>query len=110
MVGLTESLIIMYMHASPSNYYTCTSMYSGIHATLGAIGLNSQIFTDQQAPLLIRDLECSGNEPSLLNCTFNKRLDTSCGQFEEAGIVCQGISQILPSLIHSLSMPFLLYF
>ena len=66
------------------------SILFGLIFFLGAIALSNQLFTDQSIPLLVRDLNCNGTESFALDCAYNQRRDTSCGMFEEAGIVCQG--------------------
>ena len=56
----------------------------------GAVARPNRQFTNSTIPLLINDLDCYGNESSILDCSFNQRQVTSCGVFEEAGVVCQG--------------------
>ena len=57
--------------------------------SIGAVALQSFTFSAISVPLLITDLGCVGNETSILDCSFNQSPDTSCGAFEEAGVVCQ---------------------
>ncbi|SMN12388.1 hypothetical protein SPBRAN_834 [uncultured Candidatus Thioglobus sp.] len=39
---------------------------------------------------MIESLSCFGDEDGLAVCTLNADDSESCGQFEDAGIVCQG--------------------
>ena len=43
------------------------------------------------APLLLRDVSCSGSESTLLSCVYNTMPQYPCGRFEDAGVVCQGM-------------------
>ena len=49
------------------------------------------MFSEEVAPLLLRDVSCTGTESTLLNCTYNTRPQYLCGRFEDAGVVCQGV-------------------
>ena len=49
------------------------------------------MFSEEVAPLLLRDVSCIGTESTLLNCTYNTRPQYLCGRFEDAGVVCQGV-------------------
>ena len=57
----------------------------------GAIGLTDGVFGDETAPLLLRDIECSGSEGTLRDCVANSNpeAELSCGRFDDAGVVCQ---------------------
>ena len=57
----------------------------------GSIGLTNEVFSEEVAPLLLRDVSCTGTESTLLNCTHNTRPQYLCGRFEDAGVVCQGV-------------------
>ena len=48
-------------------------------------------FSETSLSVLVEDLSCNGTEPSILQCRYGSGTDTSCGPFENAGIVCQGI-------------------
>ena len=39
----------------------------------------------------IRNLECSGNETHISQCDIDSEEVEDCGQFEIAGVVCQGM-------------------
>ena len=41
----------------------------------------------------IRNLDCSGNETHISQCDIDSVEVEDCGQFEIAGVVCQGIIQ-----------------
>lgn len=57
----------------------------------GAIALVHGVYSEADAPLLIRDVSCNGSESALLDCPYNTFTQTSCGPFSDAGIVCQGM-------------------
>ncbi len=57
---------------------------------VGAIPLVDSLFAESIKPTVITSLKCQGNETVLVNCQINNELVSSCGQFEDAGIVCQG--------------------
>ena len=59
---------------------------------LGAIALTNSPFTEAAAPLLLGDISCNGSEPTLLSCPHNTDPLFTCGsQFEDAGVICQGM-------------------
>ena len=47
--------------------------------TLAAFGVGS-------GPILLDDVQCTGNEQWLVNCTYNP--NHNCAHFEDAGVVC----------------------
>ena len=56
----------------------------------GAIGLTDSEFSEGVKREVINTILCAGNESSVLNCPISFEGLESCGQFEDAGIVCQG--------------------
>lgn len=56
----------------------------------GAIALVRGLYSEGNAPLLVRDVSCIGSETTLLDCPYNTFTQTSCGLFSDAAIVCQG--------------------
>ena len=58
----------------------------------GAIADTSETFSDDSTPTLLNDLSCNGTEVSVGQCNNNTVVGISCGQYEDAGIVCQGKS------------------
>ena len=67
----------------------------------GAIAVTNQQFGEDALPVVITDIECSGSERRLLDCTYNTLPDYFCGnERNDAGVVCQGkayISVLFPS-------------
>ena len=72
-----------------SIYYVCFWM------VLGAIALNDAQFAEENHPISINSLNCFGNEESIMSCSINEDNSGSCGRFEDAGVVCQGIAIII---------------
>lgn len=59
----------------------------------GAINLTNPLFAEGNAPISITSLSCDGSEEELSECSLNTGELVSCGRFEDAGIVCQGVEQ-----------------
>ena len=56
----------------------------------GAIAA-SGYYTDYHWPFGIIDLNCTGNESSIWNCTYNGTSDFySCSSSHDASVICQG--------------------
>ncbi len=47
-------------------------------------------FSDGDIPISVFSLSCNGDEQTLYNCNVNIDNVISCGQFEDAAIICQG--------------------
>ena len=61
-------------------YTSCVMYYLGAQArTLSFYGVGS-------GPILLDDVQCTGDEQSLVNCTYNP--SHNCAHFEDAGVVC----------------------
>ena len=45
--------------------------------------------------VLVSDLQCTGSEFRLLDCTRGTYSVKNCGQYNEAGVTCQGILLIM---------------
>ena len=60
----------------------------------GAIALTdtSQPISEGAALILLKDISCNGDEPNILNCTYNTMPNYFCGTLEDAGVVCQGMT------------------
>ena len=54
---------------------------------LGATALAEAFFGQGSANILLNDVECSGNEQSLLECPSTKTPD-NCDHSEDAGVRC----------------------
>ena len=68
-------------------YFFCVCMeYRAIMIT-GAEAYSQAQFGQGSGPIVLDDLDCNGDEVSILNCDFDQ--DTSdCTHFEDAGIRC----------------------
>ena len=58
------------------------------YLTAGAIALPTGSFGGA-LPVVLSDVECNGDESSILNCTENS-FDVQCNSGEGAAIICQG--------------------
>ena len=61
-----------------------------LHST-GAIALTNSPFAEGSLPIHVDSLTCRGNETVLLGCPYNNVEVRSCGRFEDASVICQGI-------------------
>ena len=70
-------------------YFLLSPNLEFISLTVGAIVLPTGSFRES-LPLVLSDVECDGNESSILSCTFNTT-HIQCDSGEGAAIICQGI-------------------
>ena len=49
-------------------------------------------------PIWLDDVQCRGNEESLLQCYFRRFGEHNCGHMEDVGVVCDG--KLALSLTH----------
>ena len=59
----------------------------------GAIPIDGGLFSDASVPVLIGNVDCSGNESNLLECshiTENDEVVSQCDPREKAAVACQG--------------------
>ena len=56
---------------------------------LGAISRPRAYFGMGDGPILLADMLCSGEEPSLLDCNRNMYGTLTCSHSEDAGVTCQ---------------------
>ena len=59
-------------------------------------------YTEDQLSFGITDINCTGSEEHLVNCSHNNAVLYNCNSHDDAGIVCQGILYIMCILIHIL--------
>lgn len=64
---------------------------------IGAIALTVPQFAEGSNRISINSLNCVGTEDSLAVCSGNSAAAGSCGRFEDAGIVCQGVCTSSPA-------------
>ena len=50
-------------------------------------------FGQGTGPILLDDVECSGSEWSLFNCTHSEIGVNNCGHADDAGVVCREPAQ-----------------
>ena len=56
----------------------------------GAVAISNAFFGQGTGPIQIDNVQCDGNETSLLNCTHNTV--GNCLHYEDAGVRCAGDS------------------
>ena len=52
--------------------------------------MNDHVFGDHDANILIQNVNCKGEERTLLDCEYSKLIQSSCQPLEDAGVICQG--------------------
>ena len=65
----------------------------------GALSYSSAYFGQGSGPIQLDNVQCSGNEQNLLNCTH--LTVHNCGHYEDAGVACPGEYQNEHCLAHS---------
>ncbi len=55
-----------------------------------SLSLSRGFFGQGQSPIHLDDLECNGDERSLLECIHSGVGNHNCGHSEDAGVVCTG--------------------
>lgn len=68
-------------------YITCIN-------SIGAINLDDSEFSESNKPEVVDTLLCDGTESNILDCVTIFEGSESCGQYEDAGIVCQGMLKL----------------
>lgn len=67
-------------------YCVCCNKNAG-----NAIALPQAIFGSGKGIIWFDDVQCLGNETSLLNCTHRGLLISNCAHSEDASVICPGI-------------------
>ena len=52
--------------------------------------MTSEYYGENSYPMNVKEVECNGSEPMLLDCNLEMNGQNFCGSLEDAGIVCQG--------------------
>ena len=53
------------------------------------VAVGSAYFGRGSGPIVLDNLQCTGNEVSLFSCTHNGIRTHNCGHREDAGVVCE---------------------
>ena len=62
-----------------------------MHTCTGAIAVTSGRFSDPSQSPTMSGVQCTGSETDLLGCSYSNFIDrSSCGNHDDAGVVCQG--------------------
>ena len=64
--------------------------YSSCAQCIGAVALDFATYGVGSGPIFLDEVECTGNEISLLECSHEGVLNHDCSHFEDAGVACPG--------------------
>ena len=67
-----------------------------MYTTSGAIAVQGS-YSEGVWPIHINDLNCTGNEESVLECPHNGIVGYMCNHYEDAAVMCQGNCLVLSS-------------
>ena len=62
---------------------------------IGAVAIRNRYSVRYKWPYHIIDLNCTGNEQSIWNCSYNGLLNYKCLEYNDASISCQGNDTIV---------------
>ncbi|XP_069044774.1 deleted in malignant brain tumors 1 protein-like isoform X4 [Lepisosteus oculatus] len=57
------------------------------------VALRRALFGAGSGPILLDDVQCTGNESTLLSCTTRGLENHNCGHFDDAGVACSGAAE-----------------
>ena len=60
---------------------------------VGAINLTQEEFVSVSVPAVISDVECTGVEIGLNQCSYSPL--AACGELDDAGVICQSKGDVL---------------
>ncbi len=63
------------------------------YVLVGALAILFSGFTDGTGPILLDNVQCIGNEKSLISCTANKIGVHNCAHDEGAGAICMSMGK-----------------
>ena len=86
MVSFTK--FFMFEHKSTLDIYNILHIFRYIFYIIGAIAKTSY-YTEGWLPHSLYNLNCTGNESILFNCSYETS-GVSCGNYDDAGVICQG--------------------
>ena len=58
------------------------------HSCTVATALSNARFGQGGGPIHLSNLQCTGEEESLLDCCYSGRESHSCGHYEDASVIC----------------------
>ena len=57
----------------------------------GSVAVTSTHYSDRTLPITVNVVNCTGHEDSLLECQMSNLSNYVCDNYEDAGIICQGM-------------------
>ena len=63
-----------------------------VHHNTGAVVFNNAYFGAGVGPIYLSNVECTGSEANLTDCSHDSTVICSGGHTEDAGVRCQGRS------------------
>ena len=82
-----KELVVRAFISIVTHYYVLTIL-AGIAKLYGFFGQG-------RGPIVLEDVQCNGLEESLFDCANSGLRYSSCGHYEDAGVICQGIYIVL---------------
>ena len=79
----------------------CFKPFFNIFIHVGAIARNGALFGEGSGPIVLDNVQCSGSESMILDCTANDIGVHNCDHSEDAGVTCQPSSPTSPGTIHT---------
>lgn len=83
------SVVCRQLGYSPYGIISCFVGSFLILSIPGAI-FNSRQYRENWLPHAFYNMNCTGNEHSLFNCSYTTTTDSSCYSYEDANVICQG--------------------
>ena len=73
-----------------SRFYTTYILFWNLFVPTGAVAFSHAHFGAGQGHIHLNNVDCSGIENDLFNCSYNSFVRCNTGHLEDAGVRCQG--------------------